>query len=470
MADRMRWLYHIPFRAVLTTNFDMFLCGKAPLDDKSSDLKGGKKENCGDQQPTSPLVDAAKSIPDQEEISPYLSVLRPDGNIQKSRMAELLMMAGVELDPAENRQRFRRKSDTEAQHDDPLVLRERPLWPVIKLHGSVDKPSTMVWTRSGYRKLTNTLPEYLGFLRSMLSTCTVLYMGFSFSDGYLNELRGEVLTMLYGARKLPLHMPPLAYAIIHDKTDVESAFFRRHEGVELLTWDTSPQGDKDRDWEGLTRYLRRIHSRSSQSFLLGKLIGERGAKILIQAWVPEDKTSPSPSGEDASLKGGLDNSRYSKGVSVGNLFDRNVMFDNFHLLLETAKRDYFNAEFERLEQTGLRDKEEWKARETLRDNTVVKVTSSCAESKKLMQDEAFDVCVCTYGEDRSQQGNHNFVQLLEEMRSLPWERRCPLVVYSSSYGLESRKKIALKHGVAGFCSDLASLLCSIDSILSLADD
>ena len=37
--------------------------------------------------------------------------------------------------------------------------------PIIKLHGCIDKPDSMVWTRTGYRKLTNTLPEYLGFLR-----------------------------------------------------------------------------------------------------------------------------------------------------------------------------------------------------------------------------------------------------------------------------------------------------------------
>ena len=35
---------------------------------------------------------------------------------------------------------------------------------------------------------------------------------------------------------------PLAYAIINDKTKEDVSFFLRHEGVQLLSWDTKVHG------------------------------------------------------------------------------------------------------------------------------------------------------------------------------------------------------------------------------------
>lgn len=53
-------------------------------------------------------------------------------------------------------------------------------------------------------------PGYLNVLRSLFLTKTILFLGFSFTDEYLNELRSEVLSYLtHGAST-----PTLPYAVL----------------------------------------------------------------------------------------------------------------------------------------------------------------------------------------------------------------------------------------------------------------
>lgn len=76
---------------------------------------------------------------------------------------------------------------------------------------------------------------------------TILYIGFSFSDEYINELRSATMMML-GADN------PIAYAIVNDQTKSQLAFFRQHEGVHMLNYETV--GGKV--WDGFDAYLRKI--------------------------------------------------------------------------------------------------------------------------------------------------------------------------------------------------------------------
>lgn len=131
-----------------------------------------------------------------------------------------------------------------------------------------------------------------------MSTATIVYIGFSLTDSYLNELRSGVLSMLDWAgsghapesgaaspshvatptvpplRACPSaqpglvshmqfvlpervklfrekssmypaltprpegHRPPIAYAILNDSPEVEQEFLRKHEGVHVLSWTT----------------------------------------------------------------------------------------------------------------------------------------------------------------------------------------------------------------------------------------
>lgn len=196
--------------------------------------------------------------------------------------------------------------------------------PIIQLHGRIDERNTIVCSRNGYRKLLNQVPGYMEFLRTVMASCTILYIGFSFSDGYLNDLRSQVLAMLDGQVStenechtryrshsgpvspaetqeteplsfhwkrvsslaevlvkltrpiLPADRPPIGYAIINDQSPLEAKFLLRHEGVHVLTWSTSKGtnaiGAKVKDWKGLDRYLRKLYQRTSFFYYIGKFV------------------------------------------------------------------------------------------------------------------------------------------------------------------------------------------------------
>jgi hypothetical protein len=136
-----------------------------------------------------------------------------------------------------------------------------------------------------------------------MSSCTILYIGFSFTDGYLNDVRSQVLSMLDGTMALnspqqptlspkegpgpgratpprggdgweaasgagsvegcsprsrgsmapddTRQCPPIAYAIINDQSTLDCNYLRRHEGVHVLTWSSVPNkaDPSERDWK-----------------------------------------------------------------------------------------------------------------------------------------------------------------------------------------------------------------------------
>ncbi|HEY3352103.1 MAG TPA: SIR2 family protein [Polyangia bacterium] len=72
--------------------------------------------------------------------------------------------------------------------------------PILKLHGDANgKPDTLplVLGRSEYRRRVYGDRNYANFVRSVFAEYTVLFLGVSFTDAYLNELRSEVLHLVH---------------------------------------------------------------------------------------------------------------------------------------------------------------------------------------------------------------------------------------------------------------------------------
>ncbi len=151
--------------------------------------------------------------------------------------------------------------------------------PIVKLHGDAAGPDPVVFTQRDYRRRLYSNPAYTTFLRSVFSTQTMLYIGFSFTDAYLNELRSEVLSLLEhegGDR-------PIAYALANDVTPEQAAYLRRHEGIEVLSFDTGGGAD----YSGFDAYLYAIHAETNPRTRLGRLIA---GKTIV--WVdPSDHSN-----------------------------------------------------------------------------------------------------------------------------------------------------------------------------------
>lgn len=204
MLRRLEILRRIPFRAILTTNFDNMLAGQVATRDT------------------------------------YVGALRP----QRHRWWE---------------QQFW------VDHEGPLVL---------EIHGDLsqaDAERQLVLTRRDYRRRLYQDPGYQTFLRTVLSTRTVLYLGFSFTDAYLNELRSEVLSLL----DFRHDSFPVAYAVVADSPPEVREFYRRHEGIELLDFRVAQHADGSRDFSGFDRWLEAIYEATSPRPRFARMLARR---------------------------------------------------------------------------------------------------------------------------------------------------------------------------------------------------
>ncbi|MFO7565507.1 MAG: SIR2 family protein [Enhygromyxa sp.] len=212
MVRRLEILRRIPFRAILTTNFDNMLAGEVATRDT------------------------------------YVGALRPQ---QRRR---------------EQRQQSRGGA--------------KPFWvehegsPVLEIHGDLnqaDAEQQLVLTRRDYRRRLYQDPGYQTFLRTVLSTRTVLYLGFSFTDAYLNELRSEILSLL----DFRHDSYPVAYAVVADSPPEVRDFYRRHEGIELLDFRVGRRPDQSRDFSGFDRWLEAIYEAAAPRPRFARMLAGR---------------------------------------------------------------------------------------------------------------------------------------------------------------------------------------------------
>ena len=150
--------------------------------------------------------------------------------------------------------------------------------PIIKLHGDAEHSnSILVCTRQGYRRLLHKSPQYSAFLRTLLATKTILFLGFSFTDAYLSELISEVMSMF--TSDVGQLEKPLAYAIMADVDPVQQKYTRRHDGVEIISFNSSSQ----KGFGHFDDYLAQIHSATNPEHYFGRTLHNR--KII---WVHAD--------------------------------------------------------------------------------------------------------------------------------------------------------------------------------------
>ena len=74
---------------------------------------------------------------------------------------------------------------------------ERPARHMVKLHGSIDQPDSIVLTRSDYARSRVERQEMFSFLRGEMSEAAFLFVGFSLSDPNFGLLHDDIRTV-YG--------------------------------------------------------------------------------------------------------------------------------------------------------------------------------------------------------------------------------------------------------------------------------
>lgn len=62
---------------------------------------------------------------------------------------------------------------------------------VLKIHGSIENPDSLVFTEDEYKKAIEN-PSYISFLKQIFSLCTVVFIGYGLADEYLMKLFEEI--------------------------------------------------------------------------------------------------------------------------------------------------------------------------------------------------------------------------------------------------------------------------------------
>lgn len=125
---------------------------------------------------------------------------------------------------------------------------ERPPRHLVKLHGSIDQPETVVLTRMDYAAARSERKEMLDFLRAELIDAAFLFVGFSLSDPNFNLLHDDI-RLVYG-----MNVPP-SYTVQGQHDPVKERYLRSL-GVNTIWLD---------DWNDLPEFLNRINPQGTPS-------------------------------------------------------------------------------------------------------------------------------------------------------------------------------------------------------------
>lgn len=214
MQLRLKHLRGIPFRAIVTTNFDPLLPGMPPS-----------------AEAYRRLLRSRRPTPWRDAIARVALNLEPPGS------------PGADADST-----------------------------VVQLHGRLDVAKSLVMTRAQYRKRLYADPAYLTVLRSLLATSSVLFLGYSLTDAYLNELRSELVEAFSGSDAAG---EPLAWAVLEDVSEVACRYYERYEGLGVIRYRSTNDG---RDHGGFDAILKAIYDRTNPIHRLGELL--TGRRVL----------------------------------------------------------------------------------------------------------------------------------------------------------------------------------------------
>lgn len=212
MRLRLKHLLGIPFRAIVTTNFDPILPGISPS-------AQAYRRMLRPQAPSSPWREAIARV--ALGLAPLCDTTGGCGNL------------------------------------------------IVQLHGRVDDSRSLVMTRSQYRHRLYGDSAYLTVLRSLLATSTVLFLGYSLSDAYLNEMRSELVEAF---RDQEDAADPLAWAVIEGVSSVACRYYERHEGLGVVAYQA---GNGGRDHSAFDSILCALYQQTNPVHRLGALLAGR---------------------------------------------------------------------------------------------------------------------------------------------------------------------------------------------------
>ena len=117
---------------------------------------------------------------------------------------------------------------------------------ILKAHGDVDKPESLIFTTRDYREIIHSNPAFQAVFSAILLTRAVLFVGYSLNDPDFRLLLDRQLTMFK-------KFVPERYAIMAGVGDVEREVLRRTAQIKVIPY---PAGQHDQ----LVEFLRMLQT------------------------------------------------------------------------------------------------------------------------------------------------------------------------------------------------------------------
>lgn len=156
---------------------------------------------------------------------------------------------------------------------------------VLKAHGTIERPETIVLTDKDYATLIHNSSGYRTFLKALFLDRTVLFLGFGLNDPELRLLLEELREIFDG--HTPLH-----YALldVNGTTGTEQANFELHYGVRIIPYTPAAS-----DHPEVIEFLRQILSKLPKYILhhtMNKAMAP--AKVVLESdshykWVADSE-------------------------------------------------------------------------------------------------------------------------------------------------------------------------------------
>jgi hypothetical protein len=227
------------------------------------------------------IADFYETLYGRSELENYLRRMLGDVRFQLTRTHELIVGLPVQriyttnfddlLEQASHKNGLNRTVISNASQ---VGLSDTSKLSIVKLHGDLNDPASLVFTASDYYSYFTKNPAVADLLKVELQTRTVLFLGYSFSDFDLGMILGKV-ALQSGATR------PLLFSLQLRPTELATAALKRR-GVKAIPIDATagePEAsDKIEAWlrsfaQALHKYERRRHFFRKTDFRVGDNYG-----------------------------------------------------------------------------------------------------------------------------------------------------------------------------------------------------
>ena len=137
--------------------------------------------------------------------------------------------------PTSSRPDAGRKAPTHVDKDVLGTLLFDRAFFILKAHGDINRPATVVLTARDYREIIHQNPAFNAMFSALLMTNAVLFLGYSLGDPDLNLLLDSQLSAFSE------QVPP-RYALMMDVGDVQRTVMKRSAGIDVQSF---PKGEYD---------------------------------------------------------------------------------------------------------------------------------------------------------------------------------------------------------------------------------